>query len=340
MRPPEAFLTTEQIKSFQNSQYVLFGHAATKVCHWTKSSLKKGVQCYKNQFYGITSHQCVQMTPIVNYCGENCVFCWRHLNSAKPSIEQAEDAKEIVRESIKAQLKMLQGFGAQKATIGEEKWQEAMHPRHVAISLTGEPTSYIHISTLIEEYHKLGMSTFVVSNGLNPEVLQQMTMPTQLYISLETINPEMHKKINVPIEKNSWQKLMKTLEILPTLKTRTVVRITAVKGLNTQFPKELGELVAVAKPMFLEIKSYMHIGQSRKRLERENMMSMKDLREFGNAIAETAGYSFKDESKKSLVALFVRNDLKDYDTKIDFAPIETMKIEQLPTLHENISLKI
>ena len=110
MKPPETFLTVEQIKSFQNSQYVLFGHAATKVCHWPKSSLKKGVQCYKNQFYGISSHQCVQMTPIVNYCGENCVFCWRHLNSSKPSIEQAEDAKEIVRESIKAQLKMLQGF--------------------------------------------------------------------------------------------------------------------------------------------------------------------------------------------------------------------------------------
>ena len=331
MKPPSTYLSTEQIKSFHNSQYVLFGHAATKVCHWTKSSLKKGAQCYKNQFYGISSHQCVQMTPIVNYCGENCVFCWRHLNSAKPSLEQAEDAREIVRESIKAQLKQLQGFKSQIETIGEEKWQQAMHPRHVAISLTGEPTSYVHISTLIEEYHKLGMSTFVVSNGLNPEVLQKMTPPTQLYISLETINPEMHKKINVPIEKNSWERLMKTLEILPTLKTRTVVRVTAVKGLNTMHPKELGELVKKAQPMFLEVKSYMHIGQSRKRLERSNMLSMKDLHEFGDAIAETAGYVFKDENKSSLVALYVRKDLEGKDIKIDFAPIEAMKTEEPPS---------
>ena len=33
--------------------------------------------CYKHTFYGITSYQCMEMTPALA-CANRCVFCWRH----------------------------------------------------------------------------------------------------------------------------------------------------------------------------------------------------------------------------------------------------------------------
>ena len=49
-------LTKEQQKKLEKSGYRFVGnngHAATKICHWTKQSiLDKGV-CYKEQFYGV-----------------------------------------------------------------------------------------------------------------------------------------------------------------------------------------------------------------------------------------------------------------------------------------------
>jgi tRNA wybutosine-synthesizing protein 1 len=33
--------------------------------------------CYKHTFYGITSYQCMEMTPSLA-CANKCVFCWRH----------------------------------------------------------------------------------------------------------------------------------------------------------------------------------------------------------------------------------------------------------------------
>jgi wyosine [tRNA(Phe)-imidazoG37] synthetase (radical SAM superfamily) len=31
----------------------------------------------QTEFYGIRSHRCLQMTPVVDQCTHNCLFCWR-----------------------------------------------------------------------------------------------------------------------------------------------------------------------------------------------------------------------------------------------------------------------
>ena len=55
------------------------GHAAVKTCHWTRQSIvDKGV-CYKEKFYGIESHRCLQMSPAVPNCQQECECCWRDL---------------------------------------------------------------------------------------------------------------------------------------------------------------------------------------------------------------------------------------------------------------------
>src|SRR5256885_6051454 len=52
-------------------------YSGVKLCHWTKDSLTKGIGCYKQTFYGIESHRCLQMTPTVDACNLSCQFCWR-----------------------------------------------------------------------------------------------------------------------------------------------------------------------------------------------------------------------------------------------------------------------
>ena len=45
-------------------------------------SLDKGVTatdraCYKGTFYGVKSHTCMQMSPVVDQCNLACTYCWR-----------------------------------------------------------------------------------------------------------------------------------------------------------------------------------------------------------------------------------------------------------------------
>ena len=57
----------EQLKArLQKQHYHLVGeHAGVKICHWTKESLLRDRSCYKGKFYGIASHNCLQMSPVV-----------------------------------------------------------------------------------------------------------------------------------------------------------------------------------------------------------------------------------------------------------------------------------
>ena len=73
-------------------------HSGVKVCHWTKSSLTKGVGCYKETFYGIKSHRCLQMTPAVDSCNLGCLFCWRTQEWGSDSLAHADDPGFIVEE--------------------------------------------------------------------------------------------------------------------------------------------------------------------------------------------------------------------------------------------------
>ena len=103
--------------------------------------------------------------------------------------ESIDDPAFIVEGTIEAQRKLLSGFGGNEKT-SEEKFERAMEPQHVAISLDGEPTLYPKLAELIKEYKKKGFSTFVVSNGLLPDRIEKLfeEPPTQLYISVDAPN--------------------------------------------------------------------------------------------------------------------------------------------------------
>ncbi len=306
MHSTEEFLPKETIEMLKRQQYKLFGHSAVKLCHWTKASLYKNQSCYKQLFYGIQSHRCLQLTPAVSWCDQNCVFCWRPLTKPEPFPKEFDEPSEIIDEAIKQQRVLLSGYGEFKEKIGEKKLWEANNPNQAAISLAGEPTLYPKIGDLIEEFKKRNFTTFLVSNGMHPDVLEKISLPTQLYISLEAPNEQVHKKINASISKDSWKRLNSTLELLPSLKTRRAIRITAIKGLNMSDEKEFAKLIEKAEPDFVEVKAYMFVGYSRQRLKMENMPLHEEVKEFAEKINESLGYNFAGESKPSRVVLLSR----------------------------------
>ncbi|MFW5902874.1 MAG: 4-demethylwyosine synthase TYW1 [archaeon] len=295
----------DYIKALKHQNYKVIGenqHSAVKTCHWTKESIKCGENCYKQDFYGIDSHRCLQMTPNI-YCNQKCIFCWRSWEESPQGYlpNKWDEPEEIIEESIKAQEKLLSGLGGIPDRIDKEKYEEAYKPTQVAISLLGEPTLYPHLPELIEKYKEKEMTTFVVSNGMNSEMIKKIN-PTQLYLSLDAPTKEKHLKVNCPQVENSWEKLQKSLSYLKE-KNRSTIRITAIKGINMEEPEKYAEIINKNEVDFVEIKAYMYIGYSRKRLEHENMPSHKEVKRFTKRINKYLDYNLIDEKPLSRVTL-------------------------------------
>ncbi len=281
-------------------------HSGVKLCHWTKASLTKGVGCYKQTFYGIESHRCLQMTPTVDACNLACQFCWRTQEWGSDSLLLADDPGLIVEDSIRAQRELLSGFKG-NPNVTRERFLEAWHPTNVAISLTGEPTLYRRLGEMIDEFKRRNMSTFLVTNGTTPAALRRMQtegrLPTQLYVTVAAPNEEIYQRLMVPRSGSEWRKLKETLALLPSLPTRTVIRHTLVEGWNLGWEDEYAELDRIAKPMFIECKGYSFVGESRLRLEAENVPSHASIRAFAQQLADRIGYEVAAEREDSRVVL-------------------------------------
>src|SRR3989338_8959600 len=86
-------------------------HSAVKLCMWAKRALTTDDFCYKQQFYGISSHRCVQMTPSLDVCSQRCAWCWRDIDFTKPNwAGPVDEPKDIVDGCVKEQVRYSQGF--------------------------------------------------------------------------------------------------------------------------------------------------------------------------------------------------------------------------------------
>jgi len=284
--------------------YKLIGPSiGAKGCHWLKTSLLHRKECYKAKFYGIQSHRCLQMTPTVNVCNCQCLFCWRfHGMKDYPNTEK-EDPKVILDRLIEAQKEIVSGFGGDER-CDRGMWNEAREPKHMAISLSGEPTMYPYLSDLIGEARRRGMTTFLVTNGTNPKALENLdVLPTQLYVTLSAPNQGIFERLCLPRSPRLWERLNETLELFNSLDTRKVVRHTLVKGWNLGWESEYAKLIMKANPNFIETKSYMFVGDSRNRMTIENMPGIEDIRTFADRISSETSYKIIDEHTDSRVVL-------------------------------------
>ena len=286
---------------------VVGGHSAVKLCHWLKSEIAGGPGCYKETFYGIRSHRCLQMTPAADACNLNCLFCWRAQDWGADSLAHFDEPGQIIEDSIKAQRILISGFKG-NPLVSKERFDESSNPNQAAISLTGEPTLYKRLGELIEDFHKRGMTTFLVTNGTNPKMLERLDpLPKQLYVSIVAPNEEVYRKLAFPRSGNEWLHLRETLELLPSLDTRRVIRHTLVGGWNLGFAEEYAKFDATADPDFIECKAYMFVGRSRERLLMENMPTHEDIRNFSLQLASETSYGMACERDDSRVTLLTRD---------------------------------
>ncbi|MFC4438931.1 MULTISPECIES: 4-demethylwyosine synthase TYW1 [Natrialbaceae] len=261
-------------------------HTAAQTCGWTANALRGEGKCYKYIYYGIESHRCIQMTPVVK-CNERCVFCWRDHRGHAYELGDVEwdDPEAVVDASIELQKRLLSGFGGNEE-VPREVFDQAMEPRHVAISLDGEPTLYPYLPELIEAFRDRGITTFLVSNGTRPEMLRKCD-PTQLYVSVDAAERHTFDQVVGAMEDDAWEKLLETMEVLAEKdETRTVLRTTLVEGENMHHPDWYAGFYQQADPDFIELKAYMHVGHSQGRLDRSSMPDHERVVEFTGEVQE------------------------------------------------------
>ncbi len=303
------------IQALRKQKYHRVGaHSAVKRCKWFYEALTSGRTCYKQKFYGINSHQCIQMSPALFYCTQQCLFCWRaqngdlQINWNEMKLPKWDPPEEIVQGIFKAQDRILTGYKAHPKT-NPQKLREAYQPKHVAISLTGEPTLYAPLGELLRTLHSKSLTTFLVSNGNLPKKLAALSVePTQLYISVSAPNEEVFKRVCRPQVPNAWERLNETLSFLPSFRCPTVIRSTLVKNQNMEDVDDYAKLVAKAEPTYIEAKAYMHVGFSSLRLGFDSMPSHKDIFDFALRLSEKTGYKILDEAPDSRVVLLSKRE--------------------------------
>ena len=300
-------LNKKQVEKLESSGYRFVGshnHAAAKICHWTKQSILDRGVCYKEKFYGIESHRCLQMAPAVPNCQQKCEFCWRDLSYTQTQWDgEYDDPKTIIDEAIEAQNNLLCGFfGNDKAN--KEKLEESKTPTNAAISLAGEPMLYPEIDELIAEFNRRNFTTFVVSNGQCVDKLKNLeNEPYQLYLSLDAPTKKIYNDVCQPQISEGWDNLNQSLDTLASFNSRTCIRTTCVKGRNMTNPEKYAELIKKASPDFVEIKAYMCVGSSRHRLTPDNMPTFDEVKSFAQKIGENCGKKIVNESEVSRVVL-------------------------------------
>lgn len=295
---------SEACKSLRKQGYQFFSatsSAALKPCMWNVRALRGGEKCYKHRFYGIDSHRCVQMTPTLR-CNQRCLFCWRSMEHEITNEEEIEPAL-ILERLHKLQKKGLSGHKV-SPLVTPEAWEEAMSPTMVAISLSGEPTCYSRLPELVDLLSR-EYTTFLVSNGTRPWVLERCR-PFQLYISLDAPDEETYLRLCRP-KGDYWEQVQESLSLLSS--RRSAIRITLVRGWNDFNPEAYARMIQDSGTRFVEVKGYMHLGYSCRRLERSCMPEHTEVALFAQSIAKYCDYEIIDESPVSRVVCMERRDV-------------------------------
>ena len=294
-------------KTLARQGYHLVGSGAVKPCLWLNRSMRGGDQCYKNHFYGIASHRCVQMTPTLE-CNHLCLHCWRPIDDPIPGKEPMEPA-ELLEGILRGQQRFISGYGG-SSTTDPVRLAEAREPKHMAISLMGQPTLYPYLKEFIDLVSRRGMTSFLVSNATHPEVLAELR-PTQLYLSLNAPDEERYRRICNPT-KDLWPRILESLELLKEHRCRSVIRMTLVRGQNMVGLEDYARLIGDAEPDFVELKAYMHLGRSRTRLERTAMPQHSEILALADSLAGLLGYHLEADVPLSRVALLSRGRISRF----------------------------
>ncbi|MFH8119945.1 MAG: 4-demethylwyosine synthase TYW1 [Candidatus Aenigmatarchaeota archaeon] len=301
-------------KKLRKANYGIFGHSTVHICNWTKRALRGQGTCYKNKFFGIETHRCMEFSPAGMYCQNRCVYCWRPTEFYKlieMKEEEVYEPEEIIQGLIKERRRLLTGFGSNKM-VDKGLLKEAYEPTHFAISLSGEPTIYPKLPEMINYLRSLPKtkSIFLVTNGLEPKMLKRIeeenSLPTQIYLSVNAGKKGTFFKVNCPLLKDAWERFNESLKFMKKTEARTVLRITLIKGLNDceEEVEYFAKIVGKANPNFVEVKSYMHVGSSISRLSAEHMLDHDEIKTWaGKLLNFLPDFEYMDEQEESRIVI-------------------------------------
>ncbi|MEM5827935.1 MAG: 4-demethylwyosine synthase TYW1 [Candidatus Aenigmatarchaeota archaeon] len=306
----------ETEKRLRKAGYGVYNHSTIEICHWQEKALEGEMGCYKVKFYGIEALRCMQFSPSGMFCQNRCVYCWRpteFYKTLKLDENKVDEPEEIFENLLKEWKRLLTGFGG-NPKVNRKVFEYVFnnYPSHYAISLSGEPTMYPKLPKLIKFLKSLPStkSVFLVTNGQEPEMLEKLqkedALPTQLYLSMNAADAETFKRVNVPLYKDAWERWNKSLEFLSRASCRTVIRITLIRSLNYDKSKIplWAELIKKGNPHFIEIKSYMHLGLSTKRLKREDMLKHEEVKEWAFELLKyLPNFEYMDEDERSRIVV-------------------------------------
>jgi tRNA wybutosine-synthesizing protein 1 len=326
---PEPKLPSDLAGSMRKQGYHFVGrHSATKICAYASMSLKGGGTCYKHQFYGLRSWRCVQSTPALG-CNLACVFCWRtipeevgHRWNELNAIGEWDAPAKIADGLIAEHRRIVTGYRG-NGKVDMKRWRESNDPAHIALSLTGEPLFYPKMGELLREFHRRGLSTFLVTNGTMTGALRKLkTLPTQLYVSVQAPSKKIYTKTVRPKSLGAtWDNFLGFLAVFSKLRTRRAFRLTLVRGLNMTDAAGYARLIEIGKPHYVEVKGFVFVGGARnpkRGLEFDQMPKKDEIIEFAKSIAAESGYLFVDYHESSNVALLCADKKAERSRTIEF----------------------
>lgn len=315
---PREMVTKLQRKALTKEGYKIIGtHSAVKLCRWTKNQLRGRGGCYKHTFYGITSYQCMEVTPSLA-CANKCVFCWRHhKNPVGTEWRWKTDTPDVIVDNAISEHQKMVYMMKGVPGVQPERLADANTVRHCALSLVGEPIMYPHINEMLHRLHDRAISTFMVTNGQFPECVDALDPVTQLYVSVDAATKDSLKAVDRPLFKDFWERYMASLDFLSKKLGRTVYRMTLVKSYNMTEVEGYCELIERGLPDFIEIKAVTYCGKSdASSLTMQNVPWHEEVCEYAEAIAyrlnergiSPVRYSVATEHQHSCCILLARED--------------------------------
>ncbi|CCF60385.1 hypothetical protein KAFR_0K00300 [Kazachstania africana CBS 2517] len=269
--------TSPTYKNLTKQGYKIIGsHSGVKICRWTKNELRGKGSCYKKSLFNIASSRCMELTPSLA-CSSKCVFCWRHGTNpvSKNWRWETDEPEYILENALEAHYSMIKQMRGVPGVVAD-RFAKAFKVAHCALSLVGEPIMYPHISKFIELLHQKDITSFLVCNAQHPESLRTIGKVTQLYVSIDAPTKQELKKVDRPLYKDFWERMMECLDILKTVQShqRTVFRLTLVKGFNMGDISSYASLVERGQPCFIEVKGATFSGSSK---DNVNSLTMQNI---------------------------------------------------------------
>ena len=86
-------------------------------------------------------------------------------------------------------------------------------------------------------------------------------------------------------------------------------------------PEKYAKIILRADPDYVEVKAYMAVGYSRKRVGMPGMPKHEEIQEFAGRLAEETGYLYTDEHRLSRIILLCRDKDAKENRFIDFSKI-------------------